>query len=1170
MRSLSCPTGPQRSYAFLPLVALIALLACALPARAQVDLGRLSADTPIEHEGQLEAGDDTLASGGYSDAFDVTVETSQALRVEVMTKTVHQHLMVVSPTADTTTDDTFTLYSSRVVVPVREGGRYRLVVATKQSGETGPYTLKVQAVSRRAVAAHDADQEELRRAKTHYDSLLVHFQAGRYGDALASARSVARITQTVLGPDDPFAARSLNDLAMLLNRENKFAEAERRSREALAVQESTLGAKHPDTAVTLSTLATVLNEQGRYGEAEPLHRQVLEIHEQALGPDHRYVAIGLSNVAEVLVQQGRFNEAEPLYRQALTIYEAQTKGANPNTATVLRGLTNVLRHQGRFEEAEAALRRALSIEEAALGPDHPSTATTLDGLGYLAERRGDLDEAETLYRRSLAIYDAALGAKNTQSAHVLRNLALLLDARDRHEEAERLILRGLSAYESTLGAQHPMTAYYQATLAQNMLYQGHVERGIELSGDALAVLNRSPGHPGWRADVYALHARLHRAIGQQEAALNNLDEALHIIEAMRPEVGGGEATRASFFAEYAWYYDRMAGWQLDAGDVDAAFAYVERSRSRALLDQLATTRVDLREGIPLDVLAPLEAQEREAQRRMASYRQRTARVRAGELRTGEPGAEADRTARLEALQDSLDAATRAYQQVYADIKNASPLWSEQLTAGGQTVSLREARQQLVPREGLMLVYHVDTDTAFVFVVPPEGTTAAPEALPLTLGEEDAAVLGVEAGPLTRVRLRQILAPADTDGTAALLGGVLDALGTRPVDGTTAQAQHRDLTARLHALWHALVPGDLWPRLTGAAEIVVVPDSELSGLPFEALVAVPGPVPSTTRYWLDDGPPVRYAPSATTLQALTRRPAAPPRVDAATVLSVADPIYDPAEVEARRLSPKPRLAERQGAGGDQTRVWVEEMETDAEGVEEGGIEEGGTEEAGDGGALLAVNPRPTTRGAYEGAGGMLTRLPGTDREADAIVAAYGPDAGGVVHTLRELQASEPAVRAAVPGVRYLHLATHGLVDESRGSLFASLALTPPVTTDSLANDGFLELHEIYDLDLSAAELAVLSACQSNVGRQVEGEGVFALSRGFLAAGALRVIASQWAVDDASTGALVGAFFEAVAQAETHGEAVPYARALQAAQRQVRAESAWAAPYHWAPFVLIGRE
>jgi len=1134
MRSLSCPTGPYPANAFLPLVALIALLACALPARAQVDLGTLLADTPIEHEGQLEAGDDTLASGGYSDAFDVTVETAQALRVEVTTKTVHQHLMVVSPKADTTTDDTFTLYSSRVVVPVREGGRYRLVVATKPSGETGSYTLKVQAVSRNALAAHDADQEELRRAKTHYDSLLVHFQAGRYGDALASARSVARITQTVLGPDDPFAARSLNDLAMLLNRENKFAEAERRSREALAVHEAALGAKHPDTAVTLSTLATVLNEQGRYSEAEPLYRQVLEIHEQALGPDHRYVAIGLSNVAHVLVQQGHFNEAELLYRQALTIYEAQTKGANPNTATVLQGLTNVLRHQGRFEEAEAALRRALSIEEAALGPDHPSTATTLDGLGYLAERRGDLDEAETLYRRSLAIYDAALGAKNTQSAHVLRNLALLLDARDRHEEAERLILRGLSAYESTLGAQHPMTAYYQATLAQNMLYQGHVERGIELSGDALAVLNRSPGHPGWRADVYALHARLHRAIGQQEAALNNLDEALHIIEAMRPEVGGGEATRASFFAEYAWYYDRMAGWQLDAGNVDAAFAHVERSRSRALLDQLATTRVDLREGIPPDVLAPLEAQEREAQRRMASYRQRMARVRAGELRTGEPGAEADRTARLEALQDSLDAATRAYQQVYADIKNASPLWSRQLTAGGQTVSLREARQQLVPREGLMLVYHVDTDTAFVFVVPPEGTTAAPEALPLTLGEEDAAVLGVEAGPLTQVRLRQILAPADTDGTAALLGGVLDALCTRPADGTTAQAQHRDLTARLHALWHALVPADLWPRLTRATEVVVVPDSELSGLPFEALVAVPGSLPSTTRYWLDDGPPVRYAPSATTLQALTQRPAAPPRAEAATVLSVADPVYDPAEVEAE------------------------------------GAEEGGIDEAGDDGAWLAVNPRPNTRGAYEGAGGMLTRLPGTDRETDAIVAAYGAEAGGVVHTLRELQASEPAVRAAVPGVRYLHLATHGLVDERRGSLFASLALTPPVTTDSLANDGFLELHEIYDLDLSAAELAVLSACQSNVGRQVEGEGVFALSRGFLAAGARRVIASQWAVDDASTAALVGTFFETVARAETDGEAVPYARALQAAQRRVRAESAWAAPYHWAPFVLIGRE
>ena len=156
-----------------------------------------------------------------------------------------------------------------------------------------------------------------------------------------------------------------------------------------------------------------------------------------------------------------------------------------------------------------------------------------------------------------------------------------------------------------------------------------------------------------------------------------------------------------------------------------------------------------------------------------------------------------------------------------------------------------------------------------------------------------------------------------------------------------------------------------------------------------------------------------------------------------------------------------------------------------------------------------------------------------------------------------------------GKRYLHLATHGLVDERRGALFAALALTPPPaeTTDS-EDDGFLQLYEIYDLELAEVELAVLSACESNAGAAIEGEGVFALSRGFLAAGARRVIASQWSVNDESTAALIGEFFRAIADAEQRGERVDYARALRDAKRAVRSQPAWAEPYYWAPFILTG--
>jgi hypothetical protein len=88
------------------------------------------------------------------------------------------------------------------------------------------------------------------------------------------------------------------------------------------------------------------------------------------------------------------------------------------------------------------------------------------------------------------------------------------------------------------------------------------------------------------------------------------------------------------------------------------------------------------------------------------------------------------------------------------------------------------------------------------------------------------------------------------------------------------------------------------------------------------------------------------------------------------------------------------------------------------------------------------------------------------------------------------------------------------------LTSVLALTPGPPGSPPANDGFLTLAEIYELDLKGCELAILSACQTNFGPEQRGEGVVALSRGFLAAGARRVLASNWLVDDEAAASLKG--------------------------------------------------
>jgi CHAT domain-containing protein len=178
-----------------------------------------------------------------------------------------------------------------------------------------------------------------------------------------------------------------------------------------------------------------------------------------------------------------------------------------------------------------------------------------------------------------------------------------------------------------------------------------------------------------------------------------------------------------------------------------------------------------------------------------------------------------------------------------------------------------------------------------------------------------------------------------------------------------------------------------------------------------------------------------------------------------------------------------------------------------------------------------------------------------------------DAGIKAIILSQATATERGVRECSPGRRVLHLACHGMTDANYGNYFGALAFTPgpAVRTD---DDGFLTLAEICELNLKGCEMAILSACQTNYGPQQKGEGTWALSRGFLVAGARRVVASNWLVDDKAAASLVSYFCAGLAQAEKAGQPVDHAAALQAAKRWVRKQPGWQSPYYWASLVLVG--
>ncbi len=297
------------------------------------------------------------------------------------------------------------------------------------------------------------------------------------------------------------------------------------------------------------------------------------------------------------------------------------------------------------------------------------------------------------------------------------------------------------------------------------------------------------------------------------------------------------------------------------------------------------------------------------------------------------------------------------------------------------------------------------------------------------------------------------------------------------------------------------------RLLGARRLVVVADGALETVPFAALPDPASAGPCSEAPPLVAGHEIVDLPSVATLAAqrrlLAKREPAP-----GWLAVVADPVYGPGDG---------RLA-RSGPGATAART-------------------------------------AATRGG--GSSGRFRRLPYSGEEAAAVLAGLPPDR---VFSATGFDASKATVSGgALAGFRVLHFATHGALDAEQ-PLLSFLALS---NRDRRGRpvDGALYAHEIYDLDLPA-ELVVLSACDTALGRPVRGEGlVSGLPRAFLYAGAARVMVSLWQVEDRSTRDLMERFYRGL----LHRGLAP-GRALQEAQR-----SLWLAgkpPRQWAAFVLQG--
>jgi CHAT domain-containing protein/Tfp pilus assembly protein PilF len=210
----------------------------------------------------------------------------------------------------------------------------------------------------------------------------------------------------------------------------------------------------------------------------------------------------------------------------------------------------------------------------------------------------------------------------------------------------------------------------------------------------------------------------------------------------------------------------------------------------------------------------------------------------------------------------------------------------------------------------------------------------------------------------------------------------------------------------------------------------------------------------------------------------------------------------------------------------------------------------------------VTKTPPGQGAFFDIGygeGRIPALPASRDEAEAIMAVV-PWGTGL--KALDFDANRAAItKPELAQYRIVHFATHGFINYLHPEL-SGLVLSL-VDQNGRPQEGFVRLHDIYNLKLSA-DLVVLSACNTGLGKDVKGEGLIGLTRGFMYAGAGGVAASLWKVDDEATAELMKHFYEGMFQ-----RGLTPAAALREAQLGMWKGKRWHAPYYWAAFVIQGQ-
>jgi CHAT domain-containing protein/tetratricopeptide (TPR) repeat protein len=1098
--------------------------------------------------------------GATSQSYEVDLTSGQYLNVTIAKTDLQLKVKFYAPDEKTSAEFLSRRYGPLHLSFIAEqSGRHRIEVLSLEKSESSSYVLKVEKLD----AASQADRTYT-SASNHY------FEAERLRSEWEEK-----------------LFRSAIDL---------YKNA---STEWLSINKQT------EAAVTLEDIGDTYFVLSDYTSALTYYQQALAIR-QTYGTDLEKIST-LNNIGYALVYLTRTDDARRYLQQVIDY--CQTKDKDSKEPEVGRVYARALNNFGELYYALSDLPKALESFQQALGlrdslKDRRGAALAELNLGYAYYDLGHMDDAAKHYQRALdlsqlvddrrqaALAGTALGGVNT----FLGEKQLALDFHAKALKVFRLIgdsqgeaatLNGIGkAYEDLNDYQTSLDNYSRAlTLYEKIgnrdfeaLTHYYVGRSYRLAGnfpeafrhyDRCISLSRRLGNP--RFEAYALKdlGIIYNAQGQREKALEQFQQVLAIYQKDQDRRGQAHTLNGIGYVYYQIgklneavnYFmqalplsrlvtDRQAeisilynlaranrdegNLQLGLSQVRDSINIIESLRAKVGSRDLRTSYfasvhqhyelyVDLlmrsgkQTGDNSLVEAALQASE---QSRARSLLEMVSEIKNRGRYVVDP-ALLERKQNLEkSLADKAEYQMRLLNRAHTDematgISNEIHELSVQLNSVQSEIRTQSPGYALLTQPQMLQFKDIQSE------VPDENTLL----LEFSLGEDRSYLWLVTRSTVSAYELpNQVTIEKACRRVYDLLIARQPKAGETSGDYQQRVAQSdRDFCHEANSLGQMLL-GPIADQL-GRKKLLISGDGGLQYIPFDVLsissvcreqaqnadAGLDGYVPLVADHEIVN------LPSVSVLAALRHQKSG---TTSKTVLVFADPVFETND---------PRLTNRNDANPR-----VETIPEDAQ-------------------LDHALRDLSNLGNDFR-----IVRLPSTLREANAILAVTAADEG-------KMFTGVEASRAVVMGpelaqYRIVHFATHGIVDSDNPEL-SGLVLSR-VDRDGNRQNGFLRLPDIYNLDLNA-NLVVLSACRTGLGKAVTGEGLVGLTQGFMYAGAKGVIGSLWKVDDEATSELMSGFYSSMLK-----DGLTPSAALQASKVAMLKQKRWQSPFYWSAFVLQG--